>query len=162
MPTWWRRIVAIATLGGGFTGVVVTLATLFSSQQKPLAGVVLCVLVTLLYAYGVALGLAVAEGRNPTRRLSIYYGLQIPIFSSPQFAYHFISGFHVSIIVSGGQWGATFRLGSEWLLSFSQMLPWTVGINLFAIGILIMLITTGSRSNAKQPEHLLSSPSPDS
>ena len=161
MPIWWRRILAIATLGGGFTGVVITLAAIFSAEEKPLLGTALAVLVTLFYAYGVALGLALAEGRNPRKQLSIYYGLQIPIFASPDFAYHFFSGFYLCVVVSGGQFGANFQLGSEWVLTFHQMLPWTVGINLFALAVVVMLFARRSQKKAEKAESLLSSPFPE-
>ena len=159
MSTWWRRILAIVTLGGGFTGVVITLAILFSAQERTLPLVGLCILVTLLYSYGCFLGLALAEGRILKKQLGIYYGIQIPIFNSPQFAYHFISGFHLSLAYSGGQFGATFRLGSEWVLSVNQMQPWAGGINLFATAVVVSLFRRRSTKTLEKSERSLSNPS---
>jgi hypothetical protein len=161
MPIWWRRILAITTLGGGFTGVVITLAVIFSAEEKPLVGTALAVFATLFYAYGTALGLALAEGRNPRKQLLIYYGFQIPIFGSPDFAYHFFSGFYLCVVVSGGQFGANFQLGSEWALTFHQMSPWTLGINLFGLAVVITLLIRRPRKKPEQAERSLSSPFSD-
>jgi hypothetical protein len=86
--------------------------------------------------------------------LIIAWVLQIPWFYSPFIAYDFNEGLQLLIGfvnngVSNGFSGA-FRFGSEWHFSFNKIdpdHPWGIGINLFAVVILICLLKF-KRSNS--------------
>jgi hypothetical protein len=55
-------------------------------------------------------------------------------------AYKFTAGFQLSIAVISGRFNGGFRLGSDFQINFFQQLPWGLGINLFALALLVLLI----------------------
>src|SRR5438552_11235354 len=85
MNVWFRRLLLILTIGGGFVGVARTIQ-FFSHVDKVIAYVVLLAFVCL-YGYGIFLGVKLSEGPAPLRHLRVYFGLQIPFISSPIVAY---------------------------------------------------------------------------
>ena len=112
MNVWFRRLLLILTIGGGFVGVARTIQ-FFSHVDKVIAYVVLLAFVCL-YGYGIFLGVKLSEGPAPLRHLRVYFGLQIPFISSPIVAYRFATGFQTTIAItqSGLGWDVRF-LGSE-------------------------------------------------
>jgi hypothetical protein len=92
-----------------------------------------------LYGYGIFVGLKLSEGSAPLRHLRLYFGLQIPLISSPVIVYRFCSGLQTTIamIQPGLRWD--FRLGSEWQFSILSSAPWGVGINFVALAIVCLL-----------------------
>src|SRR5881227_3048645 len=95
MNVWFRRLLLILTIGGGFVGVARTIQ-FFSHVDKVIAYVVLLAFVCL-YGYGIFLGVKLSEGPAPLRHLRVYFGLQIPFISSPIVAYRFATGFQTTI-----------------------------------------------------------------
>ncbi len=138
MNVWFRRLLLILTIGGGFVGVARTIQ-FFSHVDKVIAYVVLLAFVCL-YGYGIFLGVKLSEGPAPPRHLRVYFGLQIPFISSPIVAYRFATGFQTTIAItqSGLGWDVRF-LGSEGQFAILSQEPWGVGINVIALAIVFLL-----------------------
>jgi len=138
MNVWFRRLLLILTIGGGFVGVARTIQ-FFSHVDKVIAYVVLLAFVCL-YGYGIFLGVKLSEGPAPLRHLRVYFGLQIPFISSPIVAYRFATGFQTTIAItqSGLGWDVRF-LGSEGQFAILSQEPWGVGINVIALAIVFLL-----------------------
>ena len=137
MNVWFRRLLLILTIGGGFVGVARTIQ-FFSHVDKVIAYVVLLAFVCL-YGYGIFLGVKLSEGPAPLRHLRVYFGLQIPFISSPIVAYRFATGFQTTIAItqSGLGWDVRF-LGSEGQFAILSQEPWGEGINVVALAIVFL------------------------
>jgi hypothetical protein len=134
-----RKAHIILTIGGGFLGFVLTLQALLGAQDpKPIFYAIMAVFL-VLYAYGIYTGMRIADGKSGTYHLIVFYGLQVPWISTPLIAYRFTSGFHVSVAFLEGKLTGTFRIGSDWHLSFLQPAPWGAGLNIFALVMLLLL-----------------------
>lgn len=150
MKTWLRLTLVTMTVGGGFTAVVFTfreLESFFSSQsQKPVILLLLAVFL-LLNAGVTASGLLFAH--NPHRISPLIGALAIQVFSisSPLIAYRFAAGLGLVLSVSGPakpedsgvRLGWALFYGNSWAFSFFQEHPFSLGINLWALAMLILL-----------------------
>ncbi|WP_139304889.1 hypothetical protein [Microbulbifer marinus] len=150
MKNYQRRVIGILTLGGSFTGVVLSAEQLMSvSGVMP---VLIYVAFTALYAWGVWLGIAVLENLSKFERgLSKFWCLQIPAFWSPIFGYFFTSGFHLTVFInlSGLSVTGNFQAGSVFKFSLLQSgQPWQVGVNIFAVGV-VLFLSKSIRSSEK-------------
>ncbi len=147
MNTSLRLILITMTVGGGFTGVAVTLQALLSPQGKGPASAVICLVFLLLYLFVLISGLLFVQ--NPRRMvpLVVALALQVPAIYSPIIAFRFVAGFNgtAGISETGVFWWV--RLGSEWQLNLLQPLPWGVGINFVAVILLAALAYSIGRRN---------------
>jgi hypothetical protein len=139
MKQWLRLTLVTMTIGGGFTGVAITLQAMFTHEQSPL-GYVLMLMFLALFAFVTISGIVFVHNPNRTSLLVVALVLQVPWVSSPIFAYKFAAGFQVCGAVMGGHFAGGFRLGSDFQINFFQQLPWGIGINFFALALLILLI----------------------
>jgi hypothetical protein len=73
MNAWFRRLLLVLTIGGGFIGVAFT-TQFFSQVDKVIAYVVLLAFIAL-YGYGIFIGVKLSEGPAPLRHLRVYFGL---------------------------------------------------------------------------------------
>ena len=137
MNAWFRRLLLILTIGGGFVGITVTIQ-FFLHANKAIAYIV-AVAFLGLYRYGIFVGFKLSEGSVPLRHLRLYFALQVPLISSPLITYRFCSGLQatVAIIQQGFRWD--WRLGSAWQFVIHSSAPWGVGINLVALAIVLLL-----------------------
>jgi hypothetical protein len=137
MNAWFRRLLLILTIGGGFVGLVLTIS-FFPQANKVIAYIMLLAFVGL-YGYGIFVGLKLSEGSATLGHLRLYFGIQIPFISSPVIAYQFCSGLQVTVAIGqpGFSWGC--RLGSEWKLAILSSAPWGIGINFVALAIVLLL-----------------------
>ena len=137
MNAWFRRLLLILTIGGGAVGIVLTMS-LFGQMTKVFGFIILLAFIAL-YGYGVFVGLKLSEGPVSLKHLRVYFGLQIPFFSSPIIGYRFCSGFQftAAVMQPGFRWD--LRLGSEWQFILGSPAPWGIGINFFALAILLLL-----------------------
>jgi len=139
MNAWFRRLLLILTIGGGFVGVAVTIQ--FFLHANTVIAYILALAFLGLYGYGIFVGFKLSEGSAPLRHLRLYFALQVPLISSPFITYRFCSGLQatVAIIQPGLRWGWDWRLGSEWQFVIHSSAPWGVGINLVALAIVFLL-----------------------
>jgi hypothetical protein len=137
MKSWLRLTLVTVTVGGGFTGVVLTLQSLFRQSQSQVYYLLMFAFLAL-FAFITASGLVFVHDPQRTDLLIIALALQIPWVSSPIIAYRLAAGFHVSFALIGGRLSGGFRLGSDFQINFFQLLPWGAGINLFALALLVL------------------------
>lgn len=139
MNTWVRRTIGILTLGGSFTGLA--LSTQLAQQQHQALALVFTFLFALVYAWGTWCGLIILEsGKAAARQACVFWGLQIPHLMSPVAGFSLTSGAAVMVSYAGST-GIAFKadIGSHFQYSLLQGLPFSIGINLFALGIFVYL-----------------------
>jgi hypothetical protein len=137
MNAWFRRLLLILTIGGGFVGIVSTI-TFFPEANKVIAYIMLGAFI-VLYGYGIFVGLKLSESPAPLGHLRVYFALQIPLISSPVVAYRFCSGLQATIAIIPPTLGWDSRLGSEWHFAISSSDRWGIGVNLVALAIMFLL-----------------------
>ena len=139
MTTWLRWLIVITQVGGGFTGIAITLGYLQNSGSTPPSGLIIPVGFIGLYLFVILAGALFAHDERRTRLLRAAFWLQIPLISSPIIAWGFSAGFSLNLTLIGSELGANFWLGSFWQFFLFGELPWGVGINLFAVLMLFLL-----------------------
>jgi|SRR5208283_4940343 len=148
MKTWLRLTLITITVGGGFTGVAITLQFLLNSEGQRGLNLSVAVVFLALYTYVTVCGLIFAQDAQQTRPLIAVLAIQIPWISSPLATYNFAAGFYAVVSVgspgrAGARFGAGAYLGSRFGLSLFQANPWRIGVNLFALAMLILLLRAG-------------------
>jgi hypothetical protein len=93
-----------------------------------------------VFAFVTVSGLVFVHRPERTDLMIISLALQIPWVSSPIIAYKLAAGFQVCVALIGGHWAGGFRLGSDFQINFFQRLPWGWGVNLFALGLLVLVV----------------------
>jgi hypothetical protein len=152
MKSWLRLTLITVTVGGGFTGVAITLQALLARQSQPPAYYILMLAFIALFAFVTISGLVFVHNPERTDLLIVALSLQIPWVSSPIFAYKLAAGFQVCVALIGGRFVGGFRLGSDFQINFFQKLPWGAGVNLFALALLVLLLRATQMPNkALQP-----------
>lgn len=119
--------------------MAITSQALLSRQTHPLAYVLILAFLAL-FGFVTVSGLIFVDHPTRTAPIVAALALQIPWVSSPIIAYKFAAGFQVSAALIGGRFNGGFRLGSDFQINILQPLPWGVGINLFAVGLLILVL----------------------
>ncbi|MBU2266370.1 MAG: hypothetical protein KJ977_04950, partial [Candidatus Omnitrophica bacterium] len=127
-------------IGGGFTGFVIILSALFSSQMQ-LIYILVSILFALFFLFGVFSGLCLIEDQKTGIKLSIVYqGIQIVKLSSPIVTYFFVSGFHLTPEIAFNRISIFFKLGAEFSFFILSKNPWSIGVNIVALGLFIYLL----------------------
>jgi hypothetical protein len=132
-----RWLLLVSTIGGGFVGFVTALQA-FSNLTSPTT-YVLCVICVILYCYIVISGLLFADNTEAVLPLWLALGAQVPWLSTPFFAYNLSSGFHYTIGSLNGHLITVHRFGCDFVVSLFNNRGWGVGINVFAIVLMIAL-----------------------
>ena len=140
MKPWLRLTLITVTVGGGFSGVAIALQSLLAAQNQPPVNYVLMLGFIALYAFVTTSGLVLVQDPKRIDLLIVALSLQVPWVSSPLIAYKFTAGFQVCVTFIGGHFYGGFRLGSDFQINFFQHLPWGVGINLFAVALLVLVL----------------------
>lgn len=143
MKSFFYGIHLIISIGGGFIGL-----TSFLSLEDIDGGIeiALVLLFAALYTTGIIGGIVFSLNKERKAMLKLYYFLQIPLFSSLVFSFHFLSalGLYVgynlfqtktSILTVGFH----FQGLPTWTISWNQETPLALGINLTACLLLFLL-----------------------
>lgn len=142
MKSRLRWALIISQVGGGFTGIVITLDYLFNSRNTPLPVLFISMGFIVLYAFVTIAGALFALDERRTWPLRTALWLQIPWISSSIMAWRFTSGLSITVTLIGGGLSMNFWLGSIWQFNLFEKLPPGVGINLFAMLMLLLLRRT--------------------
>jgi hypothetical protein len=140
MNKWIKRVLLLLQIGGGFTGVSITVQTLM--RVEPTVGVVVISLIFgAIFGFGMVAGLALVENERLGIVLSqVYQAVQIPVVSSPIIVYRLCSGLVVNLFYQqGGNFGGNLRLGTEYGFYLFVKAPWGIGVNLAALLLLVYL-----------------------
>src|SRR5438445_3435898 len=142
-----RLTLVTVTVGGGFTGVSISLQSLLARNEQPPIYCVLILGFLALFAFVTLSGIIFVHDPSRTDLLVVALSLQVPWISSPLIAYKFAAGFQVCAALMGGRFAGGFRLGSDFQINLFQRLPWGLGINFFALSLLVLLVRTTRTPN---------------
>jgi hypothetical protein len=147
MRTWLRLALITLTVGGGFTGVVVTLQSLFASLSQSPLNLVLLAVAAALYAFIFVSGLIFVHDPRRTMPLSVALAIQIPWVSSPFLTYKFAAGSEAALSIGnieegriGVHLGTDALLGSTFRFNLLREDRWIIGVNLIALTIFVLLL----------------------
>ncbi|HEX3356973.1 MAG TPA: hypothetical protein VHS31_08385 [Tepidisphaeraceae bacterium] len=138
------------SVGGGFTGLVITLQMLFSPQvnSPPLA--IICTIFILLYLFVLISGLLFVHNPQRVMPLAVALVLQIPIVSSPILSFQFVAGCMMGGgVTEAGPFGGV-KIGADWQFNVLRALPWGVGINVIPLILFFALAWSVSRQHRRQ------------
>jgi len=145
MKAWLRLTLVTMSVGGGFTGFVGNFLIPSSYYHNPRILLPLFVFAPL-YAFITISGLMFVLHPDRTRLLMVAISLQILWISSPLFVYKCFSGFHAVLDFSkrpAGNLGfsvqANAAIGSDWRVGLFDGDPWLIGVNVFALVMLVLL-----------------------
>jgi hypothetical protein len=133
------------TVGGGFTGVALAVQLLVNSPNWGTQNLLLTTLLLLLYAYVTGAGLVFAQSPRRTGPLFAALAIQVPLISSSLLVYKFAAGFEAFLRASYSHdaGGLTLNFdsffGSRSTVAVLQQNPVAVGVNLWAVVLLILL-----------------------
>ena len=154
MKAWLRLTLVVVSVGGGFVGVVSAANLFFSLDGHPPLYVAMVVFIFILYTFVIGSGLVFVYDPRRTRLLQIALLLQTPWISSPILLYNF--GCALFSVVraeapGAGHIGLHFwwiaQLGSIANISLSQQNAWSLGVNLFA-GLLFILLRASAQERS--------------
>ena len=165
MKTWLRLTLITITVGGGFTGVLVTYASLFHSTDHRIVYYVLMTGFLALYGFVIASGLLFVHDPRRIRPLIAALAIQIPWISTPLFVYKFTAGFYAVLTIGGPRevgnvglyFGGESLLGNTFKFAFNQDIPWDIGINLWAL-MLVILVWRSVRTSETVSQPIPSAP----
>jgi hypothetical protein len=155
MKSWVRLALVTVSVGGGFAGFAATLAALFDSQGDKVVASIFRIVFLALYAYITASGLMFVHNPRLVRPLALALALQIPWFSSPLLVYKLAAGPAALIgVVSPAEAGKLLvihwqlLLAATWRFELFQGARWEVSVNLFALGLFVLLRRADGKDNS--------------
>lgn len=147
MRTWLRLALITMTVGGGFTGFVVTLQSFFGSLGQSPLNLLLMAVAIALYAFIFVSGLIFVHDPRRTKPLSVAFAIQIPWVSSPFLTYKLAAGSEAALSVGnieegrvGVHLGADSLMGSTFAFNLLRGDRWIIGVNLIALTIFVLLL----------------------
>jgi hypothetical protein len=158
MRTGLRLLFVLIAVGGGCTGVLET-TQLFSGL--PNLGFRYAVIVFIsfaLYAFLTAAGLLFVYDANLTRPMLCAFALQIPWVDLPGIKYQVFSLLYAAITLGPPQgngrigtyvgWSANIGTQGQFRIGGLPAADWSVGVNLFALLITMVLLKFGGTTDA--------------
>ncbi len=150
MKPWLRLTLITTTVGGGFTGFAATFRALqsgLSSHSQPTLNLLTMVLFLILNAGVTASGLSFVYDPNRTEGLIASLAIQIPCISTSLITYRFATGCELVLSITGPAKGEdlafhlgwAYFLGSSWTLSISEERQFGLGVNVWALTMLVLL-----------------------
>lgn len=157
MKSWLRLTIITMTVGGGFTGMAITLQAIFTSSGQNALSLSLMCLFFVAFGFVTASGLIFVHDPRRTGPLIGAIAIQVPSISSPIFVYSFATGANLTIIFGNS---TTFNAGifrSSFSMFLFQNHSWQIGINVFALAILVLLAQQ-PKIDPPVPSYLLRTP----
>jgi hypothetical protein len=141
MKPWFLLTLVLATVGGGFAGLVTCAQLLVGASGRGIGYDLPVVIFLLLYLFVAISGLALVLNPRCTGLALAAVAIQIPLISFPLFIYKFAAGFQLTLAIGSGhgRTGFDFRwfLGSGFTFRIAghPEYPLNIGINLFALAL---------------------------
>jgi hypothetical protein len=147
MKLWFKRVILIVTIGGGFQGFVEAVQAFLALQSKTPTAVILCSIIAAFFLLAIVAGLRFAENAKHTSALILVLLLQIPLIYSPILGYELNTAVLAVLKFAGGKLGWGVQLGSDHRLLVGYEMPWGIGLNIFPVVLLVLLgvFTRGDR-----------------
>jgi len=151
MNAWLRLTLILVTVGGGFYGMVAVFQAFEGYYDAGGTNLLFWICMLGAYSFITAAGLIFAHEPQSVPLLRAALAMQIPWVSSSLVFYHLSAGFSFFLYFghpgdTEGS-GATFwyqaNLGARCSLAVFQQHPWTVGVNVVPVVLLILLIRSG-------------------
>src|SRR5687767_6635220 len=99
MSTWLRLTLVTMTVGGGFTGVAITVQGWQPAREVGGGTTAVLAAFLVLYAFVLASGLLLVHDPRRTRPVAAALALQVPMVSSPVITYQLTAGLHATVSV---------------------------------------------------------------
>lgn len=144
-----RRIIGVLSIGGGFLGISLCIAQLFTTVH--FLNYLFIPIFVALFFFGITSGLNLIENESVVsiKQNQLFWFIQIPILMSPVFGYQFASGLILNLWFSKAK-GLEFymSIGSSFRYSlFQSQQPYIIGINLIALFISVYYFSIRKRNN---------------
>lgn len=161
MKTWLRLLLVTATVGGGFSGILLT-SNLLGSGGHGALQILILLLFMAMYAFVTVSGLMLVHDESRIWPVSTALALQIPWVSTPVMVYQFASGMHAAITLGtpedsdriGIHLGCNFLFGThfQFRLGPYHETPSAFGVNAVALALFILLLRSRRYSRAGQSQ----------
>lgn len=148
MKTWLRLLLVTVTVGGGFGGVILALDLLY--HLNGWRQFMLSVIFFLCFLFVTVAGLIFVHNPKRTGLVLAALAMQIPWISSPVFVYQFATGLYAAVTLGTPDQSNRFGLHLGFSMQFGTIangnigsyeeVPWTVGANVFALILFILLL----------------------
>jgi len=147
--------------------VSLILQMMSTRHDLPPSSILIMLVFLALYVFVTVSGLLVVHNPQKTGPLLVAVAMQVPMFSSPLIAYKFASGFQITLAIVDGRFKGAFLVGSDFQFNLFQRLRLGIGVNAFALLMLILLTrsmmvshpTIASPGEGQQPLRLVNSKS---
>ena len=140
-----KKIVAlliIASIGGGFMGVSITLAGLLNAPNITFGYILIFGSALGVFGYFIYAGLVFASNNENSKHLKISFLLQIPWVSSPIIVYKIAAGFSLSGLFYTGGFRFAYNIGSDFSFAIFNGQSWGIGVNFAAVGLYYLATKT--------------------
>lgn len=153
MNPWIRALHVVMLVGGGFTGLSLTLAMAFGKVDWTGADRAVMAFACCLYLFCVIAGILVSDRPNRHWWALIAYALQTPWFASPFLTYRFGGGAMFNVYSVDGELGFRLQMGASWFFQSHGDPHWGIGCNLVALAMAIFVLRTwlGPRWKTDRP-----------
>jgi hypothetical protein len=138
-----RYFLIVVSVGGGFAGFSDALQKIILSwSDAPTSSFVLLAIMACLFAFVTYSGVAFIDDPQRLRPLLASFLIQTPVFFSPLISFKFGVGLpiYVYVVIVTRYVGTGGRVGFDFTLSFLKPDRFTLGLNLFALAIVIWLV----------------------
>ncbi|KJF82112.1 hypothetical protein UA31_08870 [Photobacterium angustum] len=114
----------------------------------------------LIYTYHIYAGMALVDNEEKTTPALLALLLQVPIISSPVLFYKVSTGFAASAYFESQRLTGYWNIGSEYQVHLLPSFNFGIGINIFALILVILLLKArkGFKSTQGQAKELRAEP----
>ena len=141
-------------------GFLLTLRSFLALKSTELLAYLPYPFFAIILVYAVVLGLLLSESPNYRRHLILLYCTQLFTFYSPLLTYHNYIGMDSMVGISKWAFMYDFEVGAGWAGAILRSFPWGIGINLFALSVIIIEVIAWTRRvpafpAVSEPENVL-------
>ncbi len=131
-------------------GLAITVQAVVVQEPTGLLDYVFAGAAIVLYMFTIVSGILFVEDPRRITPLRVAWFLQMPWVSSPVLVYGFCSGCRIiaGLGLTDGRLSASFHFGSDFQFFILGSHPWFVGINIFAVLVLVSLAMYTRTPNA--------------
>lgn len=158
LPISLRRIVGTLTLCGAALGVLLGVDLLLRSELSA-SNTLLAYTFLALYGGGILTGLLLIEGNQKIGKYAFaYWAMQIPIVELQWLTYRFASGASFELLLGSDGLRFSWYLGSKFLVGIGEVARSSIGINVLALSVALVLLLNMLKNN-QDKDSALSRPS---
>jgi hypothetical protein len=139
MSIWTRRAILLVTIGCSFAGLSSFFGFVATALQSQLPLIFSVVWATFLI-WGIAIGIAFAEGRTWHRQLLAYLAAQVPYVTLPQFQYHNLPGLQLVVGVIKEQFKVSASFGVDFSITVGPEQEFGLAISVLPLILIIAIL----------------------